>query len=118
MEGPIEEPFQEVKKRGPGRPRKVPLAPVPEAAAPVPEPLPPVPEAAPEPEHSLRDVMERLEDMEKRLTPKPVKPRVRVKPPPLPEPAAQPVQVPEQSGMGYLNSRRAHRTTYHSFMPP
>jgi hypothetical protein len=112
MEGPIEEPFQEVKKRGPGRPRKVPLAPVPEAAAPVPEPLP-VPEAAPEPEHSLRDVMERLEDMEKRLTPKP---RVRTKPVVQPAPAAQPVQ--EQSGMGYLNARRAHKSMYHSFMPP
>ena len=126
MEG--EEPFQEVKpKRGPGRPRKVPLVPV--------APLPPVPEAAPAPEpepvaapaaepappeHSLRAVMERLEGMAKRLTPKPVaakpaKPRVRaVKPVPQPEP----VQAPEQSGMGYLNARRAHKTMYHSFMPP
>jgi hypothetical protein len=107
MEDVLEAPFQEVKKRGPGRPRKVALAPVPEAApAPVPEPLP-----VPAPEASLRDVLERLEGMEKRLTPKPRAPRVRaVKPEPAPEPV--------QSGMGYLNARRANKSMYHSFMPP
>jgi hypothetical protein len=101
MEDVLEAPFQEVKKRGPGRPRKVALAPVP----PAPVPVPPIAE------HSLRDVLDRLDDMEKRLTPKPRAPRVRVK-----EPAPEP--VPEQSGLGYLNARRAHKSMYHSFMPP
>ena len=66
-------------KRGRGRPRKEPVA------------APPAGE-----EHSLRDVMERLEGMEKRL-------------------ASQP---PEESALGYLNARRAHnRALFASFMP-
>lgn len=68
-------------KRGRGRPRKEPAT-VAAVAAP--------------PEHSLRDVMARLEGVEKRL-------------------ASQP---PEESALGYLNARRAHnRALFASFMP-
>ena len=105
------EPFQEVKpKRGPGRPRKVPVV-----AEPLVPLVPLVPEAVPPiSEHSLRDVLDRLDDMEKRLTPKPRAPRARaVKPVPLVQEAVQ-----EQSGMSYLNGRRANKSMYHSFMPP
>jgi hypothetical protein len=124
-----EEPFQEVKKRAPGRPRKVvvaepaePLAPVPEEA-PAPAPRARAPPVPPISEHSLRDVLDRLAEMEQRLTPKP-KPtraprRAKEEVPQVVQPQPQVVQEPPaQSGMNYLHGRRSQKSMYHSFMPP
>jgi hypothetical protein len=84
-----------IPKRGRGRPRKVVVPETPEA-----------PEAPTVPEPSLRCVMERLDGMEKRLTP-----------PPVPVPVAE-NKNNDALGLGYLNARRSqNRAQYHSFMP-
>jgi hypothetical protein len=80
-------------KRGRGRPRKVPV----QAAAPVPPP---------EPEYSLRDVLARLDGVEKRLASR------------SHEEESASVGDAAQSAMGHRNARRSHnRALFASFMP-
>jgi hypothetical protein len=73
-------------KRGRGRPRKVPVQQPPAAA-----------EQPPEPEYSLRDVLARLDGVEKRLASR---------------------SHEEESALGHRNAQRSHnRALFASFMP-